>query len=122
MHVPAAEFHLDASHARLDEPPREQAAEPEGRVAVPRPRRRLLPRDVEGLEVDAPHEPHGVAIELVVGLELRAAVPLLEVAVDPVGEGEPPLEVLFREVAGTTRVLEARRRVGDRDGRDRRIQ
>ena len=86
VHVPAAKLHLHAPHARFDQPPREQAAEPDLRVAVAVADLGLFLGDVERLQVDRAHQPDGVFVELVVGVELPAGIPRLKVAVDAIGQ------------------------------------
>ena len=122
VHVPAAKLHLDAPHPRFDQPPREQAAEPDLRVAVAVADLGLLLGDVKGLQVDRAHQPDGVFVELVVGVELPAGIPLFKVAVDAIGQRQPAVEVLLREIPRPLRVFEALQRIGHRHGRERGIE
>ncbi len=122
VHVPGPEFHLDAPHARLDQPPGEQASLAERRlaIAVTGPLRFL--RDVEGLQIDAAEQSRGVLVHLVVGGDLWTGMELLEVPIDPVGEREPSLELLLGEVGGAGRVLQAQFRVGHRHRPERGVE
>ena len=118
VHVPAPHLHLHAADATLDEPPREQAALAETRTAISFAGLVVLAGDVEGGEVAAAHQANGIGIHPVVGLDLPAGIPLLEVVVDPVGERQPSLEVCLRQVARAGDVLQATRGIGERHRRD----
>ena len=118
MHVPAPHLHLDTPHARLDEPPGEQTSLPELRAAISFAGLLVLPRDVEGRQIAAAHQPHSLDVHPVVGLDLPSRIVLLEIPVEPVGEREPPLEVALREIAGPRDVFQASLGVGEWHGRD----
>ena len=122
VHVPAAKLHLNAPHARFDQPPREQAAEPDLRVAVAVADLGLLLGDVERLQVDRAHQADSVFVKLVVGVELPAGIPLLEVAIDAVGQRQAAVEVLLREIPWPHGVFEALGGIGHRHGRERGIE
>jgi hypothetical protein len=116
VHVPAAAGDLNAAHAFLDQPTREQAALAEIVHAILLTQVLRLIGDAEGLQVVAAHDLDRVLVKLGVALHAGGLEAGAEAAVELVEQSE----ALAHDIAGDLRrgILQPRIGVQDRQRRE----
>src|SRR5436309_1918769 len=99
MSIPATHGHGDEPHARLDQPPGQQAALAKGSAAVPVPRLVRLLGDVERLlRLRGADHVVGPVIERIAGRLYSGALEPLESAVQRLEQRPPAVEALHRDL------------------------